>query len=188
MVLPPCITPTFFEDICQKNGLVLDTNMLLLYLIGIATDGNFKNCPRVKDYTFEDFQYVTILVEKSKDSKLRISPHSITETLYLLGIDPRKSKEESAVEPPIRRIKDLFDITVEALKLADESIYTDTPSIVRNNKQWHIEQFGVPDLSFKKSLIDNEYAFLSSDETYASHLYDAGVCAASLKTLNPSPN
>lgn len=157
--------------------------MLLLYFVGVATEGRLKNYPRIKEYTNDDFQYLAALIKESKGDKLMVSPHSITEVLYLIGIDPRKNGSKSGTNPLIKRINNLFNTTLGLLNEAEESIYTDTPSIVRENEEWDIRKFGVPDLSFKKILLKNEYAFLSSDETYVSHLYENGICAASLSTL-----
>ena len=183
MVLPPVITPDFFVDVCRRNGIVLDTNMLLLYFVGVATEGRLKSCPRIKEYTNDDFEYLAALVKESKGDKLMVSPHSVTEVLYLMGIDPRKDGREFGTDTLVERIKNLFDVTLMLLDEAEESIYTDTPSIVKENKKWNIKKFGMPDLSFKKSLLENGYAFLSSDGIYVSHLYENGICAASLDML-----
>lgn len=169
------------EARCKAHGVVLDTNMLIIYLIGLADHEKIGKTQRTKEYTEKDFQCLYHLVDISKNKKLYITPQSIPETLFLLGMDPGKNKDDG----PIKTIKKLKAILMEELKKSEE-LYVKTPDIVANHKDWEFCTYGIADLSFEHSLQSNSLVFISSDERYVDYLVNKGIFATSLKRIKES--
>ncbi|MBR3257278.1 hypothetical protein IKG02_03265 [Candidatus Saccharibacteria bacterium] len=180
------ITPEEFERKCRTSGLSLDTNMLILLLLGEAAGGRTRRVPRIKEYSEDDFRYVKSLAKIARDETVFVTPHSMTEALFLLGFDPRRKKheEESSIVKPLSRYGNLFGITIKFLKnVASEEIYSPTEDIVSDFSPKEIIEYGFPDLSFVKGVKEKNLAFLSSDSVFVDYLLEKGVCSTTLERL-----
>lgn len=58
-----------FYDVCKRNGILLDTNMLILYIVGQSGEEAVKNEPLLHSakhkHTWDDFKVVKQLVDIS---------------------------------------------------------------------------------------------------------------------------
>jgi hypothetical protein len=61
----------------RGNGLLIDTNLLLLYLVGKTNPGRIANFKRTSRYTVEDFDLLGQIVEQFRT--LVTTPHVLTE-------------------------------------------------------------------------------------------------------------
>ena len=187
--LPPIITKDFFETRCRKKGIVLDTNILNLYIIGCAKHGKLeKDTPLVEKYSEKDFKLLEALVKISKNSNsLYISPQTIPETLFELGVEPRRKKKTSR-QIPAEKINNLCEYTIAILKESNEDIYHPTPEIINIMGEEPIKMYGVPDLSFIPGIKSREYAFLSDDPALVAYMYSQDICAITWKDFKQNYN
>ena len=68
------------EDIliaAQRNGLLLDTNLLVLYLVGQTDEGMVEKHKRTSQYTVDDYRLLLGIVHSQR--KLVTTPHVLAE-------------------------------------------------------------------------------------------------------------
>jgi len=80
------------NNIVQLNTVIIDTNILLLYLAGIFDISLIKNSKLFYKYDFKD--YFLLFNYLKKYTKFLITPHILTETSNLIskGITKRNSE------------------------------------------------------------------------------------------------
>jgi len=104
---------SWFDLLIEKhraNGLLIDTNLLLLYLIGRTNKSRIPLFKRTQRYTVEDFDLLKLLL--SQFETLITTPHVLTEVSNLSSLQ----------EPELSRLRTLFKETTEhTLELYDES-------------------------------------------------------------------
>ena len=86
------VTTQKFLEVCRRKGVVLDTNLLVLLIVGRTGLSEIKRNERTKKFSSEDYYIVSRLIEISKGRTVYSAPQAIPETMYLLGQDPRKTK------------------------------------------------------------------------------------------------
>lgn len=77
---------TYFNEKIErsrKSGLLLDTNLLLLYFMGLYNKTQITKFKRTKIFVVEDFY--TLLTLRQKFDKLLTTPHILTEVSNLAG-------------------------------------------------------------------------------------------------------
>ena len=156
-----------FLKVCQSGGIVLDTNLLILYFVGCQNPKKISNHPRLNKYNEEDYIIINSLVRTSKNKKLFLTPQTIPETMFFLGHDPKESRNSM--------LEELLAMTIEKLKVSNEDIYTPTPEIVKNREAWEINQYGLPDLSFIDGIKKKSLAFLSDDSELVAYMFNEGI-------------
>lgn len=166
-----CTTEEFF-GVCQSRGVVLDTNLLVLYIVGCRNSKNISSHPRLKKFDEGDFALVRWIVERSKNKSIYLTPQTIPETMFLLGHDPRTGEKDRS-----RDSYELLAATIENLKFANENIYTPTPEIFKNSEIWEIDQYGLPDLSFVDGIKKKDLAFLSDDSRLVAYMFSQDIAA-----------
>lgn len=76
----------------RHKGVLVDTNLLIGYLVGSLGEHHLKNCRATKSFTIEDF---TVLAQfLSRFTKLVTTPHILTEVSNLAGRLPEKLHQE----------------------------------------------------------------------------------------------
>ena len=61
------------------QGLIIDTNILILFFIGAYDQSYIKECKRTSEYTEEDFETLKEFLNCFKGLKIYITPHIISE-------------------------------------------------------------------------------------------------------------
>jgi hypothetical protein len=85
----------------RANGLLIDTNLFLLYLVGTTNERRIATFKRTQKYTIEDFHYLTQLVAQFKI--VVTTPHVLTEVSNLAKLD----------EPELRLLRGRFAAIIE---------------------------------------------------------------------------
>ncbi len=84
-----------FQGTCTRSGLVIDTNMLIVYLVGLYNPDEIPKCKRTRDYKIDDFIFIYELVKNTK-AKIIVTPHILAElsnhTFDKLFYEPGLSK------------------------------------------------------------------------------------------------
>lgn len=125
---------SLFDQLIEKhraNGLLIDTNLLLLYLIGRTNKSRIQTFKRTQQYTVEDFELLEILI--SQFTALITTPHLLTELSNLATLQgPELLKLRSVFKETVEQTHEFYDesrhIVSDAafnrLGLADAAIAT----------------------------------------------------------------
>lgn len=69
----------------RNHGVLLDTNLFLLYLVGLTGEHNIKRSPRVSSFEPTDFRILKALLKQFR--KVWTTPHILTEVSNLAKLD-----------------------------------------------------------------------------------------------------
>jgi hypothetical protein len=76
---------------CRKSGILLDTNLLLLYFMGLYDREQITRFKRTQIFVVEDFH--TLIAIRQKFNRLLTTPNILTETSNLAGQLTGQSKD-----------------------------------------------------------------------------------------------
>jgi rRNA-processing protein FCF1 len=139
----------------RGKGLLVDTNLLLLYLVGKTNPGRIQNFKRTRRYTVEDFDLLAEIIAQFRT--LITTPHVLTE-LSNLG---RLQGEEQL------SFRSCFvDIIEQATEHRDDS-----RSVVKDPS---FERLGLTDAAIS-ALSRHNYLFLTDDMDLYITLMKRGV-------------
>lgn len=79
------------EDIVRSDGLFLDSNLLLIAMIGNHF-GKLEVCKRLAAYTWDDYVYVNAFIEMAK--VVYVTPNIVTEVSNLSTVLPTTLKRD----------------------------------------------------------------------------------------------
>ena len=85
----------------QKKGLLLDTNLLVLYLVGQTEEGMVEKHKRTSQYTVDDYRLLLKIVHSQ--SRLMTTPHVLAEVSNLVAFQGRLQN----------RFHDLFEANIQ---------------------------------------------------------------------------
>lgn len=99
--------------------LLLDTNLLLLYLVGGKNPKLLEGARRLNSYTEEDFDLLVEFIDVNGFTQLVSTPHILTEASNLIGIE-RDSLKTLGREAIKEYVQHCNEITHNACTLVDE--------------------------------------------------------------------
>lgn len=145
---------TYFEELLSRyrsKGLLIDTNLFLLYLVGLFDQRKISTFKRTQTYVIEDFVLVYTFVCQFK--KIITTPHILTEVSNLSGqLDKR-------IKPMFfKKFADRIDILEEK--------YICSKQICRHHS---FQQFGLTDSAIT-DLAQNQYLVLTDDLPLSTYL------------------
>lgn len=135
-----------------SKGLLVDTNVLLMYLVGLYDPKYIGEFKRTQQYTTDDFQIVQALTLRFR--RLVTTPHILSELTNL----SRALQEKRALE--------YFRRLVGVLKRTRE-VYVDKDVLLGHRK---LPQFGFTDLSILEAARRSRYLVLTDDFAAAGML------------------
>lgn len=153
----------YVKKLIQKykfRGLLTDTNLLLLYIIGSFDIELIRNFKRTSHYSIDDFYIVSDFL-KLFEKKI-VTPHILTEVSDF--IDNR------------REIQALLKIFVE--KESEES-YTESKIVVQNKE---FTTFGLADTATIE-IAKNSYLIFTDDNPLYGFLLNSKIDAVNLSLL-----
>ncbi len=139
-------------------GVLVDTNILLLYLVGAHDPGRVKRFKRTRDrFDPEDFDTLLRLLEAF--ARVIVTPHILTETSNLLGQmnDPAKTA--------------CFELFARAIGPAMHEAYTPATTLSESPA---FVLFGIADASILEAAWGS-YLVLTDDPRLAAYLQSRGV-------------
>lgn len=100
------------------QGLIIDTNILILFFIGIYNPSYIKDCKRTCEYAEEDFETLKEFLNCFKGLKIYITPH-ITSEISNLSITSgfNSSKLNGYVSGVVELMKDINENHIEVSSL-----------------------------------------------------------------------
>ncbi|MCP1381561.1 hypothetical protein [Runella salmonicolor] len=146
-------------ELKKKAGLVIDTNLLLLYLMGIYDPKKISQFKRTQQFLEEDFQLLLRFIEIF--DKVIITPHILAETTNLA---------DTQTFPILKTIIELLE---ENLTSSLEIIHSD---------QTCFNKFGLSDTAIQY-LAQQNYVVLTDDLRLYHYLSTKGYTAFNFNHL-----
>lgn len=139
-----------FRAAVQKHGIILDTNILILYIVGLTSPDKISQNKKTSRYDYRHLDFIKGLVSICKGRKPIITPHLLPEVDHMLSLSSNKASSTSKsryLEAAIHVIKGANEINVPA-------------KCIMNNQAFI--RFGATDISIME-LAKNGYAVLTDD-------------------------
>lgn len=156
-----------FERACTKHGLILDTNLLILLLIGYYNAGYIEHCSKTQEYTEADFHYLANII-KALSPKIIVTPHILSE---LSNITFKKMLSGEKLKQYLQEVFALVELAAE--QHVDKDIIMESPKLLAD--------FGFTDLSIIEAAKQYSYAVMTADDPLYAQLLQAGCVAENLK-------
>ena len=146
-----------FISACARFGLVLDANMLVVYIVGHAAPEKIQQLDITNGYEYKDYEMIKYYVGCSLNKTIITTPYIVSEVVHLLDIEPNRQKRGKPLNKP-----EAFDKTLAVLAFSQEFTKTNVKKMMDKYGTAAILRFGIPDISLVEA-VDNKAAFLSSD-------------------------
>lgn len=169
-----------FQRFCATHGLILDTNMLILYIIGETNENEITKNDLTNRYSPELYYLIKNLVIKSKYGSPIITPHTVSEVSHHLKLDSNHKKKNRNIKfsPWLDKSLNVFrDSREEHIKTKD--IIESRSDIINE-----LAHYGIPDLSIVDLSEQEDYAVLTDDTELYDHIYKKGQKVMSAAILN----
>lgn len=144
-----------FENIFnnyRNKGILIDSNILLLFLVGTYNQSRIQNFKRTQKYNIEDFELLESFIKYFK--KVVTTPNILTEVSNLCGNLPEIFKLEFAKQ----------------IEVLDEHY---TPSL-HISKLEHFKKYGLTDSGII-NLVKGKYLVLSDDLPLVGYLTSKNI-------------
>lgn len=152
----------FFLDLLTKyrtKGILIDTNILLLFLVGSVSPDLIPRISRTSNFSFQDFQIISNTIDFF-DVKVT-TPHVLTEVSNLIG---RRSIIQTALRSYVEIVEERF---LESTKVVSDEAFL---------------KFGLTDTAIL-DLAKDSYLVLTDDRPLFGLLMNMGVDAITLDSL-----
>ncbi|MDQ3181131.1 MAG: hypothetical protein M3Q33_11490 [Acidobacteriota bacterium] len=152
----------YLQKLIQKykfKGILIDTNILLLYIVGTVNTDLIRNFKRTTTFTEEDFYRVSKFIEFFK---LKIAtPHILTEVSDLLG---NRIELQFALGKYIELTEEIF---IESKKLSQAKPFL---------------QYGLADTAISQTA-NNSYLVVTDDNSLFSYLVNQKIDTINLDQI-----
>ncbi len=148
----------------RKNGILVDTSLMLLSVIGDADIELIEKFKRTKIYTADDYQLLKSVYRYF--DKIICTPNILTEVSNFIGQLPEKQKE------------DVYRVLSDSIKIIDEFYI---PSLKASSTSWY-RRFGLTD-SVLRELASSSYLLISDDLVLVNSLHKNGIDAININHL-----
>lgn len=149
----------------SSKGILIDTNVLLLFLIGIFDENYIHKFKRTKKYSIEDFHIVKSIILRFK--KIIVTPQILAE-LSNLSCQMDKS-----------RLGQYFSYFIEIIKKSEE-IYINKNQLLEINL---LSKFGITDLTINESAREYNYLVFTDDFKLFGYLSKNNIDAINLNYI-----
>jgi len=153
-----------------KKGIIVDSNIMLLFLVG-SYDINYINIfKRTMKYTIEEYYFIRdLLTTYYYKDKVYTSPHILTElSNFSLNIQGN-------------RINKYFDFFIKIFSDVCE-IYIEKNKIIEFKE---LPKFGITDIGIFKIAKEKNLLVLTDDFRLSSYLLDNCINALNLRNISP---
>lgn len=129
-----------------RNGIILDTNLLLLMLVGAYSPDYISDYKRTQKYTREDYEWICLILKYF--AKVVITPQILAEVWNF------------AEKIPDYHLVEFIKSSVKALEIIEE-IYIEKQVILSNTDE--LQYVGVSDLSIIHAAKRGNYVIFTDD-------------------------
>jgi hypothetical protein len=132
----------------MRPGLLLDTNLLLLYLVGIARSGDIGSHKRLKMFERRHFEILLDLIQPYKN--VAVTPHCLAEVWNMIGEQSNAFDLDRA-----QLIEFARGFVAEAIE-----VYEPAKQLVERDE---IRWLGIADVSQLSAALERGFAMTSAD-------------------------
>jgi len=159
-------TVEHFLDRYASKGVLIDTNLLLVYLIGTFDRSFLQRFPRTQNYTSNDYDILSCFLERFH--RVIVTPHILTEVSNL----------------SLQALKDPYaeDFFASMAHVLGSHVEKHIPK-ERILPSPHLARFGFTDLSIQETARELRCLVLSDDLRLVVHLGDCGLAAANFTSI-----
>lgn len=147
---------------CRINKIIIDTNILLMYLIGINNKENIHNHPRSSKYSKIDFMFINDIVLKY--NPIITTPHILAE---ISNLNRNKNNKEDNIR------KKIFKILFRLIK--GDMIEEQFISIENILNDQRIFALGIADVGIKILAKKSNFAVITSDKKHYNYLNEKKI-------------
>ncbi len=151
----------------HKNGVMLDTNLLVMYLIGLYDRNLVPQFKRTEKYTTDQFDFLEYYV--SQFSKLIVTPHVLAETWNFVEKLPKNDFEA------------FLDKVLPSIQIFEEE-YIDKSTIISANGFSYI---GITDMAVIKAAKATSCLVITDDLRAYAQFFENGVDTININHLTP---
>ena len=163
------VTEQDFVAACSRYGLLLDANMLLVYVVGHHRPDDILRFQRTKDdYDVMDYKIIKGYVGKSKGKTIITTPYIITEVEHFVEAEQNRPKKGKTTLDK-KYYRELLNVLG---MIREHYMGNDAMQISKTFSIDSLMRFGISDLSLARAT-DDGYAFLSSDRDLCDRLLQA---------------
>ena len=148
----------------KRKGIIIDSNLLLLYFIGEYQTSLIESFSKTSDYTMEDFELLRIIIEQFE--KIITTPNILTEVGNLAGDLP----EQICI--------DFLTYKAKYIQLNNEK-YVKSKKV---GKEDYFSKFGLTDSSIIM-LTKKKFMFLSADLRLVSYMQSKNIDAINFNNV-----
>jgi hypothetical protein len=134
----------------KRDSYIIDTNLLVLLLIGLYNPGLIKSHKRTSGYNIEDFEMIKFIFDQAE--RVYITPHILSEISNLTDTDWNDYN--------------LFN-TFKALTESQMEVYTPKGKLLGFQ---YLPQIGITDTSMYFAAMETNSIVLTADEECAPYL------------------
>lgn len=154
------------SKLSDTRGLVIDTNLLVLLVVGSVDPRRISSLKRLSDYTNDDFAILKSFVLRFRHP-LYTTPNILTEVSNLIGCNNERQRQELRV---------LHGLVSNMQEIVSKSLET------MNDFQNSYLKFGLSDATIHRIAEDN-LLVLTEDFDFCYYLQGKGVNAINFENL-----
>lgn len=156
-------------EIPRKEGIIVDTNIMLLFLVGCYDINYIRQFKRTRKYSKEEYYFIRELLTRYYNNKVFTSPHILTElSNFSLNIqDDRRNKYFNFF---IKIFNGIYEIYVEKNKIIE---FKELP------------KFGITDVAIFNISKENNLLVLTDDIKLTGYLTKNKVDVLNLRNYSP---
>lgn len=143
----------------RNKGILVDTNLLILYFVGILDRDRIARFKRTQQFSAGDFERLALFIQNSQN--WIVTPYVLTEVSSLLNSLGEPERERGLL------------VLAEGIKTSVEEYCPSRNLCVLNG----FERYGLADLSIKEAAADQKYLVLTDDLELYVHLLEHEVDA-----------
>lgn len=152
-------------DLIKSKGLLIDTNLLVLLVVGALNPDQISSYKRTNTYSAEDYQLLLSFVERFR--LVVTTPNILTEASNLLeGYDYRGQQAL---------------VLLERVTQVMHEVFYDSPSIMSTYPKSYIK-FGLSDAVIHR-IAEENYLILTDDLNFCAYLQGQGLMAINFNNL-----
>lgn len=139
----------------QRNGVLLDTNLLVLLIVGLVDEKLIKTHKKLGAYTVQDFKILVGILETCKH--IITTPHILAETSNL------------AVFGAHGNVENRIFLALRSFLLAEKFIEKHHQASVIVDREGYL-QYGLSDIGLLEALSkDQKYVLLTDDHRFSGY-------------------
>lgn len=153
-----------------KKGIIVDSNIMLLFLVG-NYDINYINMfKRTIKYTKEEYYFIRdLLTTYYYKDKIYTSPHILTE-ISNLSKNIKGDRRTKYFNFFIKILNNVYEVYIEKNKILE---FTE------------LSRFGITDIGIYKIAKKNNLLVLTDDSSLSSYLSENCISALNLRNISP---